>query len=313
MPLDAQTAGFLQQLEAAGAQPFHALPPPESRAAFSALIGMLPSSDADIAGTEDRRIPGPGGELALRVYTPKGEGPFPVFVYFHGGGFVIGCVDDYDPVCRELCARVGCLVVSVDYRLAPEHPFPAAPDDCFAATQWVAAHAASLGGDPSRIVVGGDSAGGNLAAVVTQRARRQGGPDLIGQLLIYPATQAGEMTQSIIDNAEGYLLTQADMAYFFGHYAGDAPDVTNPDLAPLRADDLSGLPPAWVVTCEFDPLRDEGEAYAAALRDAGVPVQARRIDGAIHGSWNFYAVLSRGGEIMNDAVEWLKNRYEAVV
>ena len=311
MPLDAQIAGFLQQLEAAGAQPFHALPPVEACEAFSKLNAMLPGSSAPVASIDNRSVPGPAGEIPVRVYTPEGDGPFPVLVYIHGGGFVIGSLDDYEPVCQELCSRVGCVVVSVDYRLAPEHPFPAAPDDAFAATQWVAGHAVELNADPARIAVGGDSAGGNLAAVVALRAREAGGPALVGQLLIYPTVQAGEVTPSIEENAEGYLLTRADMEYFFNHYAGQETDLNNPDLAPLRSDNLGGLPPAWVRTCEFDPLRDEGEAYAQALEAAGVPVSARRIDGSIHGSWSFFTVLALGGVMMDEAVEWLKSRFTA--
>lgn len=309
MPLDAQIAGFLQQLEAAGAQPFHALPPTEARVAFSKLNAMLPGSTAPVASIDNRSIPGPAGEIPIRVYTPEGDGPFPALVHIHGGGFVIGSLEDYERVCQELCSRVGCVVVSVDYRLAPEHPFPAAPDDAFAATQWVATHGVELNVDVSRLAVGGDSAGGNLAAVVALRAREAGGPKLVGQLLVYPTVQAGEITPSIEQNAEGYLLTRADMEYFFAHYAGQETNLDNPDLAPLKAGNLGDLPPAWVRTCEFDPLRDEGEAYAAALGDAGVPVSFRRIDGAIHGAWGFFTVLALGSVMMDEAVNWLRERF----
>lgn len=309
MPLHPQVSGFLQQLAAMGAKPFHTMSPTEARQAFGALCTALPRGTAKIAGAVDRKIPGPAGEIPLRVYTPEGSGPFPALVYFHGGGFVIGSLDDYDQNCREVCGRVGCVVVSVDYRLAPEHKFPAAPNDCFAATQWVAANAAAIGVDASRIAVGGDSAGGNLTAVVAQLARDQKGPKLCAQLMIYPATQVGEPTKSMIENADGYLLTKADMEYFMGHYLSSPDDLRNPMLAPSLTKDLSGLPPAWVVTCEFDPLRDEGEAYAAALAKAGVPVASRRLDGTIHATWNFFTVLDLGREMMDEATRWLREQF----
>lgn len=309
MPLHPQVSGFLQQLAAMGAKPFSSMTPVESRTAFSALSSSLPRSSAKIANSADRKIPGPGGEIPLRVYTPEGKGPFPALVYFHGGGFVFGSLDDYDHICREICGSVGCVVVSVDYRLAPEHKFPAAPDDCFAATKWVAANAGSIGVDASRIAVGGDSAGGNLTAVVAQMARDQKGPKLVAQMMVYPVTQAGEPTKSMIENAEGYLLTKADMEYFFHHYVRSAADAQDPRCAPMLTKDLSGLPPAWVVTCEFDPLRDEGEAYAAALAKAGVPVASRRIDGTIHATWNFFTVLDLGRGMMDEATRWLREQF----
>lgn len=309
MPLNPQVAGFLQQLADMGAQPFHTMTPTDARAAFDRLCASLPRSTAKIANAADRKIPGPAGDIPVRVYTPEGSGPFPALVYFHGGGFVFGSLDGYDHNCREVCGRVGCVVVSVDYRLAPEHKFPAAPNDCFAATQWVAANAASIGVDASRIAVGGDSAGGNLAAVVSQRARDHEGPKICAQLLIYPVAQAGEPTRSMIENAEGYLLTKKDMQYFVGHYINSAADLSNPMLAPSLTQNLSGLPPAWVVTCEFDPLRDEGEAYAAALAKAGVPVASRRLDGTIHATWNFFTVLDLGREMMDEATGWLREQF----
>lgn len=309
MPLHPQVSGFLQQLADMGAKPFSSMTPVESRAAFSALSASLPRSTAKIASAADRKISGPAGEIPLRVYTPEGSGPFPALVYFHGGGFVFGALDDYDHICREICGKVSCVVVSVDYRLAPEHKFPAAPEDCFAATKWVAANAASIGVDANRIAVGGDSAGGNLAAVIAQLARDARGPKLVAQLLVYPVTQAGEPTKSMIDNADGYLLTKADMEYFFNHYVRSAADGKDARCAPMLTQDLSGLPPAWVVTCEFDPLRDEGEAYAAAMAKAGVPVAAKRIDGTIHATWNFFTVLDLGRGMMDEATRWLREQF----
>jgi acetyl esterase len=237
-----------------------------------------------VASAADRTIPGPGGPLGLRVYTPRGAGPFPLLVFFHGGGFVVCDLDTHDALCRNLCAGAGCVVASVDYRLAPEHRFPAAPDDCLAATRWAAEHAAELRADPARVAAGGDSAGGNLAAVVAQRARDEGGPRLAAQLLLYPTTDAAATGMpSLAENAEGYGLTARDMAWFKGHYLGDPAEAANPHASPLRAADLRGLPPALVQTAEYDPLRDEGEAYAARLRAGGRADRRSRRAGMIHG------------------------------
>lgn len=305
MPLHAQVKGFLDMLVAAKAPAFHQLPVADSRKAFSSLIAMLPPSTATIAGTRDLRIPGPAGELPIRIYTPVGQGPFPIVMHFHGGGFVIGDLEIYDSTCREICAGADAIVVAVDYRLAPEHPFPAAPDDCLAATRWAAAHAAEFHGDSNRIVVGGDSAGGNLAAVTALRLRDEGGPKLRGQLLIYPVTDAAD-TESMRVNAEGYLLTRADMQWFVGHYVKDPAALSSPHLLPLHAPSLAGLPPAFLITAEFDPLRDEGEAYAAALSKAGVPVEFKRYDGAIHAFYTLFTSLELGRQAMDQSTAWLK-------
>jgi acetyl esterase len=234
----------------------------------------------------------------VRIYTPEGSGPFPLLVFFHGGGWVIGDLDGHDPLCRRLTNLVDCIVVSVDYRLAPEHPFPAAPRDCFAATQWVAQNAAQLQGDPARIAVGGDSAGGNLAAVVAQLARDQGGPALVFQALIYPATDLRMSTASIEENGKDYLLTKEDMIWFMQHYMKNEEDKSNPLASPLLAANLSNLPPALVITAEYDPLRDEDEQYGERLKEAGVPVQISRYDGAIHG---FVSCGVMGIELGNQA------------
>lgn len=309
MPVHAEVEGFLKMLADAGTKGFHEMEPVECREAFSGLLAMLPPSSAKIAGTEDRSIPGPAGDVPIRIFTPEGTGPFPVLVYFHGGGFVIGSLDDYNSICQEVCSLAGCVVVAVDYRLAPEHKFPAAPDDCYAATQWVAENAASISVDAQRIAVGGDSAGGNLAAVVSRLARDNNGPTICAQLLIYPVTNGGDPMPSMSENAEGYLLTAKDMEWFVGHYAGSASDLSDPRLDALGVKDLSNLPPAWVTTCEFDPLRDEGEAYAAALSRNGVSTTIRRSNGNIHGAWTFFTAMSPGRAMMDDACQWLKGRF----
>jgi acetyl esterase len=281
MPLDPGLKLVLDQLAANPGPQLHELPVAQARAFFDQM--QLPRPEVKIAAVEERRIPGPAGEIPVRVYRPEGKAPLPALVYFHGGGWVIGSLETHDGSCRDLANRAGCVVVSVDYRLAPESRYPAAAEDCYAATQWVAEHAAELGIDPRRIGIGGDSAGGNLTAVVALMARDRRGPALRHQLLIYPVTDADFTRPSYRDNAEGYLLTTQAMEWFWGHYVPEPARRREPYAAPLRAADLSGLPPAFVLTAEFDPLRDEGEAYAARLQQAGVPTRAKRYDGAIHG------------------------------
>jgi len=232
-----------------------------------------------------------------------------VLVFFHGGGWVIGNLDTHDMVCRALANAAGCLVVSVDYRLAPEARFPAAAEDCYAATAWVAEHARSLGGDGSRIAVGGDSAGGNLSASVALMARDRGGPPIAFQLLIYPVAAADFETASYRACAEGYGLSRADMIWFWDHYVPDTRDRANPYVAPLGADDLSGLPSALVITAEYDPLRDEGEALAAKLSAAGVPTTLARYDGQIHGFVSNYTVMEQGRVAIDQAAAALRTAF----
>jgi acetyl esterase len=305
MPLDPQAQAFLEQLAAASDPPLHELSVAEARQVIVALFGT--QGDPELVGAvEERTIPGAGGEMPTRIYKPYGTGPFPVLVYLHGGGWVIGDLEAYDATCRALTNAAGCLVVAMEYRLAPEHKFPAAPEDCYAATCWVAANAAAIGGDPRRIAIGGDSAGGNLAAVVAQMARDRGGPALVYQLLVYPVTNYGYDTASYRENAEGYLLTRDAMVWFWNHYLRSAADGDNPLASPLRANDLRGLPPAMVLTAEFDPLRDEGEAYAMRLQEAGVPVTLKRYAGTIHGFFSLGAVLDQGKQAMADAAAALR-------
>jgi len=282
MPLDPQAQAFLDQMEALNAPALNTLTPEDARKAFGMMAELLGLEPEPIAKSEDRLIPGPGGQIPVRIYTPEGSEPFPVLVFFHGGGFVIGSVELYDEFCRELANGAGCMVVSVDYRLAPEHKFPVAVEDCYAATEWVAENAKAIGGNPELIAVGGDSAGGNLSAVVALMARDKGTPPLVFQLLIYPATDFVHETQSSRENAD-YFLTKDDMAWFSSLYLRSETDGSNPQASPLLAEDFSGLPPALVITAEFDPLRDEGEAYADRLREAGVDTVCTRYNGMIHG------------------------------
>lgn len=309
MPVNPQIVGFLQHLASMGARPFHTMTPTDCRVAFDTPMTAMPPSTAPIAAVADRRIPGPAGDIALRIYTPEGRGPLPVLVYFHGGGFVIGSIAGYDILCREVAAATGAVVVSMDYRLAPEHRFPAGPDDCLAVTRWVGAHAASIGGDAARIAVGGDSAGGNFAAVTALRIRDEGGPTLCAQWLNYPVTRCGgDPFPSMYENATGYVLEKADMEWFVGHYLESPSDGQDPRCSPLLSKNLAGLPPALVVTCEFDPLRDEGDAYAEALRKAGVAVTHARHAGSIHGVLCFVTALDAARAILDEGAAWLRTQ-----
>jgi acetyl esterase len=305
MPLDPLAQAFLEQLAASGAPPLHELSVEQARQVIVELFAT--QDEPDPVGTvEDRMIPGADGEMPVRIYTPQGQGPFPVLVYFHGGGWVIGNREAYDPTCRALTNAAGCLVVSVEYRLAPEHKFPAAPEDCYAAVQWVAAHAAAMRGDAARLAIGGDSAGGNLTAVVAHMARDRGGPPLVYQLLVYPVTNYGYDTVSYQENADGYLLTKDAMMWFWNHYLRSATDGNDPQASPLRAQNLRDLPPALVLTAEFDPLRDEGEAYARRLQEAGVPVTLKRYDGMIHGFFSLGKVFAQGKQAIQEAANGLR-------
>jgi len=263
----------------------------------------------EVAAVADHTVPVDGGEITVRVYTPEGSGPFPAHVYFHGGGFWLGDLDFCDITGRELCAGAGCVVVSVDYRLAPEFPFPTPVEDAYTALLWTAAHAQELGIDPARVSVGGASAGGNLAAVVAMMARDRGGPPLVLQVLDIPVTDITMSCASITENGEGYLLTRGAIAQYCDYYLADPADAKNPYASPLLADDLSGLPPAVVMTAEFDPLRDEGEQYAQRLADAGVPVYAKRWDGHLHGSLSMTALVPSSREWRNAVIEALREAY----
>jgi len=272
----------LEELDDQGIPEMNTLSVAGARALLEELFAP-PDEPEEVGAVRNFRIDGPAGGIPIRIYTPEGSGPFPVFVFFHGGGWVVGSLDTHDATCRALTNATDCVVVSVDYRLAPEHPFPAAVEDCYAATQWVAKNPGVVHGDPDRVAVGGDSAGGNLAAAVSQVSRDTGGPDIAHQVLMYPVTNHSFDTPSYEENAEGYFLTRADMEWFWDHYLATGLDGANPYASPLRARDLRGLPPATVLTCEFDPLRDEGRAYADRLEDAGVAVIHRNYDGMIHG------------------------------
>jgi acetyl esterase len=281
MPLDPQAQALLEQMKAMGFTYTPDLTVARARETLKAMQAVRPAGEP-VAHVEDRMIPGPAGEIPIRIYTPQGSGSFPVLVFFHTGGWMVGDLDTQDPLCRRITNRAGCIVVSVDYRLAPENPFPAAVEDGYAATQWVAAHAAEFRGDPSRIGVGGDSAGGNMATVVALMARDRSDPKLVFQLLLFPATDFRLSTPSMEELSEGYNVTKPQMIWIRDNYLPDMADWTNPLASPLLAADLSSLPAALLIYAEYDPLRDEAEAYARRLKEAGVPVKASRYDGMIH-------------------------------
>jgi acetyl esterase len=304
VPLDPQARMLLDQLEAIGTPPMSQQTPADARAAFGMLAAVAGPADAPVP-IEDRTVPGPAGEIPVRVYRPAADEPLPVVVYFHGGGWVIGDIATHDTTCQRLAAGVPAVVVSVDYRLAPEHCFPAAVDDCDAATAWASAHAAELGGDAARLAVAGDSAGGNLAAVVALRAR-DNGPPIAFQLLVYPATDLTRSLPSHTENGQGYLLDTDAMTWFVGNYLADA-DARHPDASPLFVEDLAGLPPALVVTAEFDPLRDEGEQYAQRLRDAGVDAITSRYDGMIHGFYGLDSIFDSAKRATAETVTALRD------
>jgi acetyl esterase len=293
--LYAEVRALLESLEADPAPPIETLPVVEARRAVVEALKTLAGNPEEVARVQDLETPGPGGAVPVRVYTPPGSGPFPGVVYFHGGGWVVCDLDTHDVVCRAIARRAGAVVAAVDYRLAPEYPFPAAVEDCYAATEWAATNAAALGISASRLAVAGDSAGGNLAAVVSRKCRDAGGPRLALQVLVYPVANLDSFaTSSYEEFADGYYLTRSEMEWFRRCYLARPEDAKNPDASPLLAADLRGLPPALVITAECDPLRDEGEAFARRLSEAGVPVTCTRYNGMIHPFFSLGGVISQG-------------------
>ena len=307
MRLDPQVQELLAAMAESGIAPVHEMSPDEARAQFEAVAAARPAPEVTLDSVVESRIPGPAGEIPVRTYRPVASAPVPGIVYFHGGGHVFGSLDTHDSVARSLCAGAGCLVMSVDYRLAPEHRFPAAVDDAWAATTWLAGNAAALGVDPGRIAVAGDSAGANLATVTALMARDAGGPALCFQLLVYPITDYAGGTGSYTRFAEGYgVLGAQTMQWFRDHYLGDGDDHRDWRASPLRAPDLSGLPPALVVTAGHDVLHDEGEAYARALAGAGCEARHADYPGAIHGFFAMAPMLDIASAAQADAVAALR-------
>ncbi len=309
MPVHPQVQAILDQFEAQGLPPFDEMGVTQARVV---ALGFrdLQGEPENVGEIRDILVPGPAGRLPVRVYHPSPGRPAPLVIYFHGGGWVIGDIEAVDKPCRALANASGCVVASVNYRLSPETKFPGPVEDCFAATRWLAEHAGEFGADGRRLAVSGDSAGGNLAAAVSLMARDRGGPAIAYQALIYPVTAPARGTEfaSYRDNAEGYLLTRGNMEWFWDHYLASPEDENNPYASPLRASDLSRLPPAMVVTAEFDPLRDEGLAYAQRLRDAGVQVKASHYEGMTHAFFWMAGVVDRGRELTVELGTELRNR-----
>jgi acetyl esterase len=281
--LDLNVRLLLEAIRAEGGPPLETLPPTEARRVAAESLTPVEGTAEPVRSVENLRIPGAEGDIPIRVYTPDSPAPRPAMVYFHGGGWVVCDLDTHDVVCRAIARRAGAVVIAVDYRLAPEHKFPAAVDDCYAATVWVAANSDRLGIDRNRITVGGDSAGGNLGAVVSLKSRDENGPAIALQAMVYPVTDLSSFeTPSYQEFADGYQLTKAAMVWFREHYLRSPQDARHPHASPLLASDLRRLAPALIITAECDPLRDEGEAYAERLTAAGVPVTSTRYAGMIH-------------------------------
>lgn len=310
MPLDPQAQALMDEIVAAGAPPRHLLPVEEGRQVFlkTALrLGLTPEANSGVT-IEDREIAGPGGPIPLRLYRPVGIGPLPAMVYFHGGGWTFGSLDSHHNICHYLAQKSGNLVIAAHYRLAPEAKFPAAVEDAWAATNWTAQNAAELGLDPSRLGVGGDSAGGNLAAVVTLLARERGGPPLSCQLLIFPVTDHYSSGHPAYQECgTGYFLSRDTMVWFWNNYVEDETEAASPLASPLRAA-LSGLPPALVIVAEYDPLRDDGNLYAEKLLAAGVPTRKAYFPNQMHAFVSHAGRIDQGREALDLAAAFMRDK-----
>jgi acetyl esterase/lipase len=302
MELDKQTAAILAQGAETGAPALYELPVAGARIALREMSFALDAAETPVAKREERAIPGPNGEIPIRIYWPDAAaGALPILLLYHGGGWTLGDMDTHENVCRYYCANAGVIVINVDYRLAPEHKFPAGVDDCYAALEWTAEHATDIGGDASRIAVTGDSAGGNLSAVMCQLAKARGGPRIAFQALTYPSIDLSEEANKKYASRKEfgggeYFLGRKDFVWLIGLYLEDAALVRDACVSPILAEDLSGLPPALVITAGFDPLHDEGKAYADRLAAAGVPVEYKCFETTIHGFMSFSGAIDAGKE-----------------
>jgi len=305
VPLDPEVKTLLERAAASGAPARSAMTVAETRE-FMMEMRALGGEPPRLPRVENRTVPGPVGAIPVRFYAPAEQGNLPVLVFFHGGRFFSGNLETHDTVCRVLAAESGWMVVAVDYRLAPEHKFPAAVEDAWAVVEWMAAHAAEVGGNPELLAVGGDSAGGNLAAVAALLAREAGGPRPACQMLVYPMTDATCSLASHTAYASGYGPGSEDMRRGYREYLPEGADPRDFRVSPLWAPDFSGLPPAFVLTAEYDSLRDEGEQYAQALEEAGVPVVRARYEGAIHGFFQFGGVLALARKANQEAAAYLR-------
>jgi acetyl esterase len=312
MPLHPQFQAIREQRVLTAVAPLYSLSVEQARRDDLAAIRAGGGNPEPVFEVLEQLVPGPDGPVPVRLYRPSAQDGLPVLMYFFGGGWTLGSLDTSDGVCRKLANRVGCAVIAVGYRLAPEAKFPAAVWDCYAATAWVAAHGKEFGVDGERLAVGGDSAGGNLAAAVTLAARDRGGPRLAGSLLVYPNTDYQADTASLRDNTDPALFNRTSVAWYWDHYLSTPDDGADPLASPLRAASLAGLPPALVITAEFDPLRDEGEAYAHRLGEAGVPVELTRYEGMAHGFFTMTAILDAARAATDQAVRALQRWLHSV-
>ncbi len=313
MPLDPLVKAFLDQMQAVPGPKMSEAGPAAAREMFVGMMQLVGPKDVPVGRTENLTVDSPGAKVPVRVYTPVAAGgnPMPALVYFHGGGWVIGNVETHDGLCRMLANEGGFKVISVDYRLAPEHKYPAALDDCFAALSWVMSNAADIGVDANKIGVGGDSAGGALAAEVAQLARQRGGMPLDCQMLLFPVTQIGDQTSSLREFAVGYFLEKETLDWFYDCYLPAGADKNDPRVSPLRAKDLSGLPPAYVMLGGFDPLHDEGMQYVDKLRAAGVQVTVADYSDMVHCFVYLQAVLPQAHEALASAAKAVAKMFAA--
>jgi len=312
MSLDPLVKAFLDRAAKIPRPKAWEIPPAMMRQSFAGMMQLTAPKDVPVGKVESFSIPGPAGNIPARSYTPvAASGPLPALIYFHGGGFVAGSLESHDGLCRLFSAEGGFKVIAVDYRLAPEHRWPAAMDDVWAATQWIEENAAQLGVDAGRIAVGGESAGGMLAAVVTQLARERGGLKIAYQLLMFPNTQVGSETFSLKEFAVGYFLERKAIEYFYTSYLPADADRNSPKVSPLRAKDFSGLPPAYIMLAGYDPLHDEGMAYAEKLRSAGVKVTVADYEGMVHGFIYLQTVLPQAHDAVAKAAKAVKQALDA--
>jgi acetyl esterase len=311
MPLDPKVKSYLDQLAAAGIPPLHQLTPQLVRQALRAQNEAQANQKREpVARVVDRTLPGTARDIPVRLYTPDGAGPFPIVVYFHGGGWCFGDLEIGDATCRSLTNLVECLVVSVDYRLAPEYPFPAGLEDCYSAVKWLAENSSEVNGDARRIAVAGESAGGNLATAVALVAKERGGPPLVFQVLIYPNTDTRLSMPSIEENASGYGIGKEDVRWAVNHYFSNQADFDHRWAAVIQATDPAGLPAALILTAEFDPLRDEGEEYGKHLEAAGVPTTISRYDGVIHGFVSNAQIFEQGKQALEEIAASLREVFK---
>jgi acetyl esterase len=311
MPFHPQVQAIRDRLDAASIPNLYTLPIEEAREQDIRGIRATGGTPEEVAEVKDFTIPGEAGAISARIYRPSAEGPLPGLVYFFGGGWALGVLDTADAVARVIANRAGCACVTVSYRLAPENKFPAAVHDCYAGAAWVVEHAAELGLDPARIAVGGDSSGGNLTAAVTLMAKEKGTPQFIHQLLVYPNTDATADTDSMRDVTDEHFFNKNAIAWYWGMYLTSPEDGQNPLASPLKAADLSGLPPATVITAELDPLRDEAEEYGRRLARSGVPTEIIRYDGMMHGFFTMIGILDTAREAVNTAAGRLSDAFKA--